>query len=214
MSDRDREVFDLFVKLPDYDAEYPGEFKRSVGVVQREEMESDELVGYVEKLRTFTKFYESENNPYFAVLAFNLSRRYGYYPPRWVMDYLFDSFEGFIKSDTSISIDRCMGLQGKKQSTSRKKAVKSNYEYTLFLWVIYLNKVCEVSIEKAAELAYDRALKNISDFNLGESIKILSPETINHYYTDEWLKWRPDIEQLSPTSWSEIRKRIFLDKFT
>lgn len=213
MSDREWEVFDCFVKLPDYDAEYSGEFRRSVHVVQREEMGSDELVGYVERLRTLTRFYEDEGNPYYAVMAFCLSRQHGYFPPKWVMDFLNNSFEGFLKSKT-INIESWMGLQGKSGATARKKAIAAEHDYTLFTWILMLHKVNKVSVKKAAEMVHRRASNADENHELSEYVKKYSPETIEQYYMSKWKKWRKGFEGLSPNSWSEIKKDEFLRSFT
>ena len=211
-----------FVKMADAKAKSVDEWKKSVKALDEYEVDVDIVENYVHPVSHLRSSFFEQKNPIYAVKAYQLAMEQGYYPPVWVLEWLNKSFEKFQKSEGSLSIDRCLGLQGKQKSSAIKKAEKFQIEYCLanHMWVLLT--VFNKTIPNAAVMVY--AWVQNTDWGdsdhsqrLSELIKYTDSETLEQYWHKKWKHYfKGEVHELileDIQSWNDEEKENYMKQF-
>jgi len=100
--------------------------------------------------------FEQSNNPVYAVECFMHARKYEIDIPDPVLVWLEESFEDFMVSGYTKSIDKCMGLRATGGvCTAYKKTLKNANKFQLLRSVYLIKRIFKLSTIDAAEISHD-----------------------------------------------------------
>ncbi len=137
-------------------------FQQRQGAGSREQFEEDGIFMSVILGDMQHKIYEgiyeaTKDNPLYAMEAFVTAHHLNLYPPRWVLDWLYDAFAKYLASPDEQDLAKLLkAKRGKGQTPIKKESRKLQIEINAMNHILALN-IQGVAVEKAAAMVEEQA---------------------------------------------------------
>ena len=107
--------------------------------------------------KIYEGIYEAtKDNPLFAIEAFVVAHHLNLYPPRWVLDWLYDAFAKYLASPNEEDLAKLLKAKRGKGKTPIKKETRKLQIETIAMNQILALNVRGIAIEKAAAIVEEQ----------------------------------------------------------
>jgi len=153
-------IVKYFVKMPD-GYHNVDELNDIEIFVSENELSVDQISNFMIPAQTAKSNFEfkekssSKNNHIFAIQSFLLHVNNGFYPPKWVLTWLKDSFQSFMDSEGGAPLDKCLGLPynyKEKKTGEFERSRKYSFNYYICYRMYLLVKLFGLTYTDAAVL--------------------------------------------------------------
>ncbi len=142
-------------------ADWYKDFQRRQGASSQELFEEDGIFMSVILGDMQHKIYEgiyeaTKDNPLFAIEAFVVAHHLNLYPPRWVLEWLYDAFAKYLASPNEEDLAKLLkAKRGKGKTPIKKESRKLQIETIAMNQILALN-FRGIAIEKAAAIVEEQ----------------------------------------------------------